>query len=211
MLLIIVHELGHFFTAKYFNWEIDRIYIYPLGGLTKFKTLINKPLKEELLVTIMGPIFQILFFNLIKDYDDSLYYFNNLLLIFNLLPVVPLDGGKLLNIFTSTIISFKKTLKLGILISYAFYPLIIIFFITNINSVFMTIVTILLILKIIEESKNIDYIFNKFLLERYLRKFKYRKDIVVKKVDNYYKYKNNIIINNKQMLSEKDALRIYYK
>ena len=65
LLLIIVHELGHFFTAKYFNWEIDKIYIYPLGGLTKFKTLINKPLKEELLVTIMGPIFQILFFNLI--------------------------------------------------------------------------------------------------------------------------------------------------
>ena len=75
----------------------------------------------------------------------------------------------------------------------------------------MTIVTILLIFKIIEESKSIDYIFNKFLLERYLRKFKYRKDIVVKKVDNYYKYKNNIIIKNKQMLSEKDALRIYYK
>ena len=209
--MIIVHELGHLLTAKLFNWEIDKIYIYPLGGLTKFKTSINKPLKEELLVTIMGPMFQILFFYVIKDYDDSLYYFNNLLLIFNLLPVVPLDGSKLLNILISSMISFKKSLNISILISYILYPVIVIFFITNINSTFMIIVTFLLLFKIIEEKNNINYIFNKFLLERYLKKYKYKKDVIVKNTDNYYKYRNNIIIKNNKMLNEKEALKTYYK
>ena len=159
----------------------------------------------------MGPMFQILFFYVIKDYDDSLYYFNNLLLIFNLLPVVPLDGSKLLNILISSMISFKKSLNISILISYILYPVIVIFFITNINSTFMIIVTFLLLFKIIEEKNNINYIFNKFLLERYLKKYKYKKDVIVKNTDNYYKYRNNIIIKNNKMLNEKEALKTYYK
>ena len=60
MLLIIIHELGHFLAAKLFNWKVDKIYIYPLGGVTKFNENINKPLIEEFLITIMGPIFQII-------------------------------------------------------------------------------------------------------------------------------------------------------
>ena len=62
MSLIVFHEFGHFLTAKQFNWNIDGIYIYPLGGITKFNTDINKPIVEELLVTLMGPIFQIVLF-----------------------------------------------------------------------------------------------------------------------------------------------------
>ena len=43
LLLIVFHELGHFLMAKVFNWKIDKIYIYPLGGITRFNDKINKP------------------------------------------------------------------------------------------------------------------------------------------------------------------------
>ena len=36
-ILIIVHELGHFISAKLVGIEIDKIIIYPLGGIAKFK------------------------------------------------------------------------------------------------------------------------------------------------------------------------------
>ncbi len=209
LLLIIVHELGHFLTGKLFNWEVDKIYIYPLGGITKFNTSINKPMKEELMVTIMGPVFQIIFYCLIKDLDNSLGYFNLLLLTFNLLPVVPLDGSKLLNILLSTRISFKKVLNILQVISLLIYPLIVIFFSYKINSLFMLTVSFLLIFKILEEGKNIKYIINKFLLERYLKRYKFKKDIIVKNIASFYKYKNNIIINNK-IMNEKEALNNYF-
>lgn len=209
LLLIIVHELGHFLTGKLFNWEVDKIYIYPLGGITKFNTSINKPMKEELMVTIMGPVFQIIFYCLIKDLDNSLGYFNSLLLTFNLLPVVPLDGSKLLNILLSTRLSFKKVLNILQVISLLIYPLIVIFFSYKINSLFMLTVSFLLIFKILEEGKNIKYIINKFLLERYLKRYKFKKDIIVKNIASFYKYKNNIIINNK-IMNEKEALYNYF-
>ena len=65
MSLIIVHEFGHLLMAKHYKWNTDKIYIYPLGGITKFDVIINKPLKEELLIMLMGPIFQVVYFYLL--------------------------------------------------------------------------------------------------------------------------------------------------
>ena len=45
--LIIIHELGHFIFAKKMNVEVDKIYIYPLGGISKFNLELNtKPIIE---------------------------------------------------------------------------------------------------------------------------------------------------------------------
>ena len=66
MLLIIIHEFGHFITAYFFNWKIDKIYIYPLGGITRFNDIINKPFIEQFLVLLMGPVFQNIGFVLLK-------------------------------------------------------------------------------------------------------------------------------------------------
>ena len=211
MSLIVFHEFGHFLTAKLFNWNIDGIYIYPLGGITKFNTDVNKPIVEELLVTLMGLIFQIVLFLFIKRFDNTLEYYNNLLLFFNLLPIVPLDGSKLLNIFISLMLPFKRTLSIQIIVSYIFYIIILLFFIFYIDSLFMLIVTFLLVFKIIEEDRKKSYIFYKFLLERYLKRFKYKKDKIVSNINGFYKYKNNIIKSNNIILNEYEILKKYYK
>ena len=64
-LIIIIHEFGHLLMALLFKWNIDKISIYPYGGCVKFNEKINRPLKEELLILISGPFFQILFFIII--------------------------------------------------------------------------------------------------------------------------------------------------
>jgi len=63
MLIILVHELGHILTSIYFKWKIDRIMILPFGGITIFNEKINKPLKEELLIALSGPIIQLIVFS----------------------------------------------------------------------------------------------------------------------------------------------------
>ena len=205
MSLIMFHELGHFLTAKLFNWKVDKIYVYPLGGLTKFNDLINKPFYEEILVTIMGPIFQIIFSFFLVKIDKNVDIYNKMLLLFNLLPIVPLDGGKLLTSFISYYFSYKKSLKIIIIISYIFYLISLYYVLIGIQSLFFVLVFTLLIIKVIDEDKKRFFNFNKFLLERYLYVFKYKKDVLINDIKKMYKYRNNIVID-KKVLNEKEAL-----
>ena len=208
MLLIIFHELGHFITAKLFNWKIDKIYIYPLGGVTKFNDDINKPLYEELLVTIMGPIVQIIASLFLVKYDTSVKSFNIFLLHYNLLPIVPLDGSKLLLIFLSYTKPFKKALKRCLEISIIVFFILLLFFAYERIPMLFYIIAISLLFKLKEEISNRKHILNKFLLERYIKKYNYKKTIIISSINNIYKYRNNIIKINNKLYSEKEALKV---
>jgi len=122
MILILIHELGHIAISLIFKWNIDKIIILPFGGLTKYNEIINKPLIEEFLISISGIIFQIIFYLLIKNYISYNDYvilknYNYAILFFNLLPIYPLDGGRLFNMLFSLVFPYKKSLYLSIYLS----------------------------------------------------------------------------------------------
>ena len=207
MLLIFIHELGHIITSIYFKWDIDKIIILPLGGLTKYNIKINTPLKEEFLVAISGVLYQMIFYTLIKNRIDYEYFnfINYFILIFNLLPIYPLDGSKISNVILNKLFSFKKSINISIIISFIFIIISTIVFI-KINKIVL--VTILfLFIEVNKLYKNRKYIFNKFLLERYLEKLKFRKR---KKIDNIYQMKKDythIFLLNKKYITEKEILK----
>ncbi len=205
-IIIFVHEFGHFLSGVVLNWNVDRIYIYPYGGCTKFNNLVNTSMTEEFIVLISGPIFQILFYIIFKNnlrFNDYIMFrnYNYAILIFNLLPVYPLDGGRLINLFYSLIVPYKKSLYFSLYLS--FVVISILFF--KISSLSFLIVILFLIIKIVDEYKNIDYSFNKFLLERYLYKFKFKKTKIIRN-DNFYRSKNHIVIYNGRYYSEEEYL-----
>lgn len=200
------HEFGHFIIAKIFNWNIDKIYIYPLGGITKFNEKINKPFIEELLVTIAGPIFQIIMAKYLINIEKDVMIFNKYLLLFNLLPIVPLDGGRLLKLITSKLTPFKKSLKATIIISYLTYFIGIIIVI-KIKSFFFLLVFITLILKIKEEHNNTNFEYNRFLIERAFHFFNFKKVKVINKIDDMYKYRKNIFKINDRLYTEKELFK----
>ena len=98
--ITLFHELGHIIMGIIFKWKILKIISLPFGCITKFKVDLNVKLKEELLVTIMGPIFQIIgaliYYYFTKD--ELFLFYNNFLLILNLIPIIPLDGSKIFQI-----------------------------------------------------------------------------------------------------------------
>ncbi|MBQ8219054.1 MAG: hypothetical protein IJZ79_04805, partial [Bacilli bacterium] len=125
--IILIHELGHYTTSKLYKLNPDKIIIYPYGGITKLNIPINTNINKELHIAISGVIFQsiyylIIFFlyknNFIREYifnEFTTYHYS--ILIFNLLPIHPLDGSKILNLFLLKFFPYKLTLKLNIYIS----------------------------------------------------------------------------------------------
>ena len=65
------------------------------------------------------------------------------------------------------------------------------------------IVLFFLVFKVIKEYNNIKYYCNKFLLERYIYKLKFRKTKIINKSDNFYKNKNHII-KDKYLYKDED-------
>ena len=188
MLLIIVHELGHILVSTLFKWNIDKIIVLPFGGLTKFNELINRPIIEEFLVAISGIVFQEIFFILIKDYInyEHFYLINYFVIIFNLIPIYPLDGSKILNVIFNIITSYKNSILLTCIVSYIFI-IVLSFIFININRL-VILVLIFLFIEVNRLYKSRKDLFNKFLLERYLNEFKFRHR---KTINNVYKMKKD--------------------
>lgn len=210
--LIIIHELGHFFGAIIFKIEVNKICIYPFGGISKFNIQLNEVLWKELLILLMGPIFQIIFYilltkmNYFYNYQNLITIYNYTILFFNLLPIYPLDGGKLLNILLSYRFSFKKSLEITILISYIIVVILFIYLLMNNISISIIIVTTFLIYNIRRESKQKNYIMYKFLLERYINSYKFKKRKKVTSIEKFMRNKNHIIKVGEKYYTEKEIL-----
>ena len=200
MVLILVHELGHIITSLIFKWKIDKIIILPFGGLTKYNEIINRPLIEEFLVSISGILLQLIFYNFIQNYINYNYFpiINNFIIIFNLLPIYPMDGSKILNVLFNKITNFKNSILLTVIISYMCI-IILSLLLFNVNKLLFMIL-VFLFLEVNQYYKEKDLIFNKFLIERYLNDLQFRKEKIVKNVYKMKKdYRHIFYIDNKYM------------
>ncbi|MHC0037488.1 M50 family metallopeptidase [Pseudoneobacillus sp. C159] len=181
LMIIFIHEMGHAVAASFFSWRIKKISFLPFGGVAEMDEHGNRPLKEEAIVTLAGPFQHIWLiaagylcytFNLISpDVYELFYQFNLMVFVFNLLPIWPLDGGKLVFLLFSLQHSFPKAhhqtlvLSIGGLVLFTIAVLVI--SPLNLN---VWIVIVFIILSLYTEWKQQPYVFMRFLLERYYGK-----------------------------------------
>jgi len=97
--LVLLHELGHSLMARRFGAATRDIMLWPFGGIAT----VNVPVepKAELCVALAGPAVNaalVPVFFAMPDYNfwNLLGYYNLMLLVFNLLPAFPMDGGRAL-------------------------------------------------------------------------------------------------------------------
>jgi len=197
--IVVIHELGHVIGGLICKWDISNITLMPFGCITTFSHILNKPLKEEALVCLLGPIFQFIYFIIFKDIKPYFNYYNYGLFIFNMLPIYPMDGYKILSIILCLFIPYKKVLKISLLISF------IVSFLFIRKEFIYLVIFILLVKGIIKEYRNISNIYNKFLLERYLYNIHFKKIKIIKNIDNMYREYRHLI-KDKRLYTEKEAL-----
>ena len=209
--IVIFHELGHVFFIKLFKYQILDITIYPFGGITHIRKDLNTPVNKEILIALGGIIFQILLFLIINLIPLSLntklyfYKYNLSIMIFNILPIIPLDGSIVINALLNKFFSFKTSYHLYFFISCIF---ILLYLFSNIwFSLNNYLIISLFVVKTYYAYKNYNFIFNKFLLERYLNKYEFKYlstregNLDILKIDTYQYFREN-----KKIVSEYDKL-----
>ena len=123
MLCILLHEVGHAFAAQLVGVEVKSIVIWILGGFTNLSRKAEKP-SHNLAISAAGPLvnmllgflcvlgYIVLSFVFLPFYRNvelflwgqtfnnlffSLALVNMILVVFNLLPIYPLDGGNIMH------------------------------------------------------------------------------------------------------------------
>lgn len=217
-LIVIFHELGHIFMIKTLKYQVIRVDIYPMGGVTTINKKINTPIKDELLISSFGIVFQMILalffliffrlelislntFNLFKTYNKTI-------MIFNILPIIPLDGYVFFRSIGELIFPYVKSFYLSLIISIVAIG----FFITfnEIYSLNNYLIISFLLYKTISVIKDFKYEHLRFLLERYLYNLKYKRikyenkdNIRLLKKDTYHYFKkNSTYISEKTLLKE---------
>jgi Zn-dependent protease len=122
LFFVVLHEYGHCFMARRLGWKVFDITILPIGGVARINFKHSNP-QHEILVALAGPavslFFAILFFVLmmvavyIEDFRMSFvcavpFISNAIILLFNLLPIFPMDGGRVFRALLSLAIGHSR-------------------------------------------------------------------------------------------------------
>lgn len=122
-LMIFAHELGHFFAARLFKQRIESLTLTVLGGILKIEMGRISRIKQIVIYSsgILVNVALLLLARLLPaSYFKTIFTNYNLLLIaFNLLPIHPLDGFRILSVLLSLWESPSREFKLSSLISYS--------------------------------------------------------------------------------------------
>jgi Zn-dependent protease len=136
---VTLHELGHSFAARYFGIPVREITLLPLGGVAQLSKNPEKPL-HEFIIALAGPLVNVaiagaLFIpvasvvrsalldgqGLLPDLRSTslqtlllwLFAANISLVVFNLIPAFPLDGGRMFRALLAMAIGMPKATRIA--------------------------------------------------------------------------------------------------
>ncbi len=125
---VVMHELGHCFMAERFGVQVPHILLMPIGGMAEFSHIPRNAL-QEILIALGGPLVNFALVLILHDLvalkswselpqlmdhvaltPNGIFrvlLFTNLFMgLFNLLPVFPMDGGRVLRAWLSRHMSY---------------------------------------------------------------------------------------------------------
>ena len=149
-LVILLHELGHYFVAKRLGYKLSRFSLSPYGvSLSYYGETLEE--KDEVNIALAGPFVNFLsaflvmavwwlfpsFYSISKEF--TLVSF--VIALFNLLPAYPLDGGRVFVACCGRFMDRKKAIKitmiLNVVLSAFFFLMFIVFCFINFNPTYL--------------------------------------------------------------------------
>lgn len=116
LFVVLLHELSHVFVAVCMRLKIENITFMPMGLFAVIKDMDFLPSLNRICIIAVGPFINILIWLVFSLAFKGEYLFftkcNLMIGLFNLLPIFPLDGGRLLQIIFGNIVGVLTINKL---------------------------------------------------------------------------------------------------
>ncbi len=136
-LCVVLHEFGHALAAKAYGINTPDITLLPIGGVARLERIPEEP-KQELVIAAAGPavtaIIALSLFVVVAgrgvanltapiqgdDWVVNIFKLNVFLLLFNLIPAFPMDGGRVLRALLATRMTYARATQIAATVGQAF-------------------------------------------------------------------------------------------
>src|SRR5580692_9311164 len=129
---VTLHEFGHAFAARGFGIKTRDITLYAIGGVARLNRIPEKPW-QELVVAVAGPLVNVVIAAALflvmhvssgfQEVDllenpriallDKVAWANVLLILFNLIPAFPMDGGRVLRALLAMVTPYARATQIA--------------------------------------------------------------------------------------------------
>jgi len=129
---VLLHEFGHALMAKRFGFKTRDITLLPIGGVARLERMPENP-RQELMVTLAGPAVNVVIAAILYvvlavtgeatpletltmtsgSFWERLLVFNVVIVLFNMLPAFPMDGGRALRAFLAMKMEYSRATRIA--------------------------------------------------------------------------------------------------
>lgn len=174
---ILLHECGHLMMAFFFKWELEELKFFAFGGKMQFKGELNKSNKEDLLISSAGILMNVLIFVILiflselnlnpiyLKYIHSFIWAQLFIIMYNLTPLPPLDGSRILGTVLSSLLPYRTSLKILCYFNFIFIVILSLFtFLYDFRQFYL--VNSFLFYSTLKFNRQVQYLFQRFLLHK---------------------------------------------
>ncbi len=173
IVVILIHELAHCYVSTYYDIGISEIKFFIFGGVARFQEHIEENSKQEIIIASAGPItnFVLIFITLLimdkfhieKGYMIQLFLIANMVVgLFNLIPVLPLDGGRIARGILGNYLGIKRATYMVVRLGYCICILLFVIgiyasLVYNIEYIFISFLSAYIFFSNKKEKEKIDF------------------------------------------------------
>lgn len=126
---VLLHEFGHVMAAKGYGIKTPDITLLPIGGVARLERMPRKP-SQEFVVALAGPLVNVIIagaiylafgiqaaihtgyeFGQAGHFFEKLMVWNVIMVVFNLIPAFPMDGGRLLRALLAMFLDYGRATR----------------------------------------------------------------------------------------------------